>query len=479
VVAAAVLILTGRDSSPPGIDLGALSDGSGGRGGDPFTASNASDADLERRAAAGHSHVLYAESPGGVFATARRVERYRPLVERTARESGTDPDVLEGLLFLEGAGRPDAMASEDPEAAAGLTQILAETGTSLLGMSIDVRRSGRLTRRIRRAQSQGLEGRVRRLEGRRRRVDDRFAPAKAIAAAGRYLELARKRFGRSDLAVESYHSGIGNLEQALRAYAGGDASGKSIADVVEEADLSYAKLYFGSSPRSHEAAYRIFARLGDDSATYLWRVFAAREIMRLFRNDEAKLDQLDALQTAKGSDEEVLHPPGDTKVFEDAGQIEDAYGDGDLDTFPDEPGRTGLRRDPRMGQLARRLDQAPRVYRGLRPQAFALATFLGQSVRELSGSRAPLTITSTVRDTDYQRLLVRRNPEATDAYSLHTTGFAFDIRRRYPGGRRQAEAFQFALDRLQSLNLIAWVREPGAIHITASGEAAELESLLE
>jgi hypothetical protein len=26
------------------------------------------------------------------------------------------------------------------------------------------------------------------------------------------------------------------------------------------------------------------------------------------------------------------------------------------------------------------------------------------------------------------------------------------------------------LDRLQSLNLIAWVREPGAIHITASGE---------
>jgi hypothetical protein len=273
--------------------------------------------------------------------------------------------------------------------------------------------------------------------------------------------------------------GIGNLEQAIRRYAGAERGERPIADVVSDEDLSYAKLYFGSSPRSHERAYRLLARLGDDSATYLWRVLAARGIMRLYRTDDAALDRLDALQSAKGSAEEVLHPPGETKVFEDAGQLEDAYDDGDLDHFPDEPGRTGLRRDPRMGELARRLDQEPDLYRGLRPQALALATFVGRSVRELSGSGFPLTVTSTVRDADYQRLLLRRNPEATAAYSLHTTGFAFDVRRRYPGGRPQAEAFQFALDRLQALNLIAWVREPGAIHITASGEAAELESLLE
>jgi hypothetical protein len=35
------------------------------------------------------------------------------------------------------------------------------------------------------------------------------------------------------------------------------------------------------------------------------------------------------------------------------------------------------------------------------------------------------------------------------------------------------------LDRLQSLNLIAWVREPGAIHITASSEANALLPLLD
>ena len=47
------------------------------------------------------------------------------------------------------------------------------------------------------------------------------------------------------------------------------------------------------------------------------------------------------------------------------------------------------------------------------------------------------------------------------------------MRRRYRS-RAQAVAFQYMLDRLQSLNLIAWVREPGAIHITASVEADAL-----
>ncbi|HEY3188809.1 MAG TPA: hypothetical protein VGJ70_15110, partial [Solirubrobacteraceae bacterium] len=86
---------------------------------------------------------------------------------------------------------------------------------------------------------------------------------------------------------------------------------------------------------------------------------------------------------------------------------------------------------------------------------------------------APLTVTSTVRDERYQRMLVRRTIEATTAYSLHTTGWAFDIARTY-ADRRQALAFQFMLDRLTALNLIAWVREAGAIHVTAAGDAGRV-----
>jgi hypothetical protein len=94
------------------------------------------------------------------------------------------------------------------------------------------------------------------------------------------------------------------------------------------------------------------------------------------------------------------------------------------------------------------------------------------------GGEGPLSLTSTVRDEAYQRLLVSRNREATRNYSLHTTGWAFDVARRYRSGR-QARAFQFVLDRLQVLNAIAWVREPAAIHVTASADARALLPLLD
>ena len=91
----------------------------------------------------------------------------------------------------------------------------------------------------------------------------------------------------------------------------------------------------------------------------------------------------------------------------------------------------------------------------------------------MAGGDAPLTVTSTVRDEAYQRRLVSRNREATRNYSLHTTGWAFDLARRYRS-KRQALAFQFVLDRLQTLDAIAWVREPGAIHVTAAPEGEAL-----
>ncbi len=72
-----------------------------------------------------------------------------------------------------------------------------------------------------------------------------------------------------------------------------------------------------------------------------------------------------------------------------------------------------------------------------------------------------------MRDEEYQRALVGINPEATSEYSLHTTGYSFDILRKYRNDR-QAEAFQFMLDRLRALAVIDYAVEPTAIHITVS-----------
>jgi hypothetical protein len=119
-----------------------------------------------------------------------------------------------------------------------------------------------------------------------------------------------------------------------------------------------------------------------------------------------------------------------------------------------------------MGELASRVHQSPRLYRALRPQALRILEVIGAGTRAIARTR-PLVVTSTVRDARYQRVLVARNEQATRNFSLHTTGWAFDISRDYRS-RAQALAFQFMLDRLTALNMIAWVREPGAIHVTVA-----------
>ena len=51
----------------------------------PFNYVPAQRAAYERDAALGLSHVLFAKSPGGVVASARRTAHWRPIVDRVAR----------------------------------------------------------------------------------------------------------------------------------------------------------------------------------------------------------------------------------------------------------------------------------------------------------------------------------------------------------------------------------------------------------
>lgn len=458
-VGAAVAVRSAtRDDKDTGRDTMLRPGAAAADGFDPLAYTEDRRADFEARAARGLAHVLFAKSPGGAVASARRTARWRPLIEAAAGDGRiVDADTLEAIVLLESAGREDARASDSLDGAAGLTQILAETGQNLLGMQVDVKRSEQLTRGI--ARGRRVAARTRE----RRRVDERFDPAKALKASVRYIAFARGELGdRLDLALAGYHMGVGNLQNVLR-----DAG-------AEASDTPYAELYFGTSPLRKRAAYERLAALGDDSSTYLWRVRAAEQIMARLREDPAALQRDAELQNAKASAEEVLHPPGETERFEDPFALGRAQAAGRLRRLdPKQLAAQGFRVSPDMGELAGRLKQSPRLYRALRPEALATLRWIGAAVREASGSKAGLTLTSTARDVEYQRQLTRRNSEATRGYSLHTTGFAFDIARDY-ASRRQALAFQWALDRLTALNLIAWVREPGAIHVTVSSEAGRL-----
>ena len=398
VVGAVVgLLLRGGDEERRLVPAGPEADGTY----DPLAYHEADEPELVRRATTGLGDVVWEKSPGGVPASARRTARWRPLVERAARANAVDPDLLEAMVLLESGGREDAVAGGDVEGASGLAQILAGTATDLLGMSVDLERSRALTAALAEA---GDSRSTRRLRAQRRRVDDRFDPAKALQGAARYLALAKRRFGREDLAVASYHMGIGNLE--------------SVLDDYGEDGVSYTRIYFDTSPLRNATAYERLSSLGDDSSTYLWRVLAAREIMRLHRERPEELDRLWAAEQEDGAAARRLGAPSG----------------GDLRAPPREEARAlGL--------------QVPAEGIELRPEAVSVLLYLGAGAKGIS-AQVPLVVRAG-------------------------RGSVFDIERRYRS-RAHALAFEFMLDRLQAHGLIAWRRAGRVIRVAVGRTAADL-----
>lgn len=420
--------------------------------GNPLAYRTARENEFVARATDGEAHVLYVKSPGGVIATAARVRRFTALIDRATANSGVDPQMLQAIVFLESAGYPQVIAGGDPAGAAGLTQIVASTGRSLLGMHINLPRSQALTGQINAALAAGRTAKAHRLERQRAGIDDRFDPVKALAGAVRYLKLARGLLGRWDLAIESYHMGVGNLQRVLADYGGG-------------AQVPYAQLYFDSDPDHHAAAYRLLSSFGDDSWSYLWRVLAARQIMIRYANDRAGLTRLATLQVAAGSAARVLHPPGQTTQFAGPAAVDTAYARHVIVPLPRNPSALGLAYAAGLGKVARRFGFPPTLYRGLRPAALDVLGWMASRVRTLSGA-GPLILAGAVSDMRTQELFGYSDPPAA-------AGWSFTIDRRYVSPA-QSYAFQAVLDRLQALNLIAWQRYPEEIEVTVAADAGRV-----
>jgi Transglycosylase SLT domain len=465
VIAATVLITTRDKVSEPAIALELPAQITRP---DPLRFEPGRTEEYEHAAAFGLSHVLFEKSPGGVLRAAERTARFRDIVDEAASGNGIDADMVEAIILLESAGRPDVIAGDDPENAVGLTQILAETATNFLGMRVDLEASRRLTRLMDEALGRGDEVEAARLRTERRRVDARFDPEQALAGTVRYLTEAKNVFGRDDLAVVSYHMGIGNLAGVVRAYTGQPED--PIDQVISDAEIDYARLYFDSTPNVNRAAWERLASLGDDSQTYYWRVLGALGIMHLFHENRDELEGLARLHDQLPSAELVLHPPEERERYVDAQKLEAAIADRTL--VPVRADRAShFAIDPQLERVAARLTDSPSVYMALRPRAARLLAYLSAKVYELSGEDRRLTVTRATYDEEAATTLAPHDPGVAAHTRAHATGFAFDIRRRYGSGA-QAAAFQWTLERLEALGLIAWNRGKSVIHIVVSPRAA-------
>lgn len=455
---------------------------------DPLAYEAEDEADLLRRGRDGLAHVLFAKSPGGAVATAARVARWKPLVDRSAARHGVNPRTLQALIFLESAGRPDVAAGDSPDSAVGLAQILPSTGSGLLAMRVDLARSRSIAARL--ARDRRLAATARRPRKRRAarkriaalialrpKVDERYDPGKSIDGAARYLAFAERKLGRPDLAAVSYHMGIGNMQDVIAAYVRPRPLTGSTPKTVARYGITYARLYYDSSPVRNGAAYRKLASLGDDSRHYLFKLDAADTIMKLHASKTGLLERIASLQTAKASGENLLRPPDRFPPYEDGRDLRRAYGKGDLIALPDDQRRLGYKVDRGMGSLGRRIGERKALFRGLRPEALATLLYITKEVRRAAGG-SHLRVTSTVRDLRYQDALVGVNSQATRAFSLHTTGYAVDVSRNFRNTREQ-RAFVAVLERLRAHNVLDFVYEPGAIHFTVGPEAKVLLPLAE
>jgi len=347
----------------------------------------AASAGIGSDAARSFGRGLFLSSPGGVVATAARVSSWHRLAVRATRGSGISPALLEGMIFVESSGRPQVVGLGGHW---GLTQLS--------------------TRRMR--------------------------PAVQLRATVRRLEHALRALGRLDLAVASYHLGVGPLRRMRR---------------------SYASFYFRTP-------------IQGPAVDYYWKVLAAERVLRLYRHDRAALRYEQRLQVKKNSAEEVLHPRPSTLQFRTRAAIARAVRAQVLVPIPRDWRRTHIRVSLLLGQLAPR---HRRLYASLRPAALHILLYIGHELR----AYRPLLLTSAVRDDEYQRRLTQINPVATRAYSMHTTGYAFDILRSFHSGA-QKRAFFRVLERLQAVNAIAYIPEFAAMHIAVASDAPAKLALL-
>jgi hypothetical protein len=445
VIVAVVLIVTLGGSSLSGAPPAANAPETGAGGLFHYDAS--ASAQYSARATAGNGQVLFAKSPGGAIATAKRVAAFAPMIEHAVAGTDIPASALEGLVFLESAGLPDAVVGDDPANAAGLTQILPSTA-ALLHMHVDVSASRRLLAEIAQAHN---AAQVRSLQRRLQAADQRFDPAVALAGTVRLLQQFEGMFGgRLDLAVTAYHMGPGNMQQILADYDGGKA-------------VPYVQLYFDTAPDHSSSAYKLLSSLGDDSSLYWWRVLGAEQIMHLYRSDRSALARLQTLETSDAAGGSVLHPPGRAPRYASPSALQAAYKARQLIRLPRNATALGLAYDPSIGSQAGHVSAPRSLYEGLNPVAIKLLIRMAAAVRTLSGGQAPLHVAAAVADGKYL--------SAQGAYDpMAQTGFGFQIARHYRSGA-QAGAFQAVLDRLQSLNLIAWAPVGSVIEVTAASDS--------
>jgi hypothetical protein len=324
----------------------------------------------------------------------------------------------------------------------------------------------------------------------RRGVDERYDPAKAIRVQTRYLVRLARAYGSVDWALQAYHGGEGGVSRTVAYYLGdrrrlftstegairGMLASRGGPVVRVRPQLSYADLYFGTTPRTHPQAFGYLFGRSDDHRYYWWKVLMAERAIALYRRDPEEFRrQWQALRPGQRM-EAAWYPRPEDLSFRDVAALRQSYDEGTLVRVPGDLYSRGVA----LGPIAA-LDAANGYhYKGLRPEAMgALLQLAALYCRH--GGKAPLRLLSLTQTEQYAALLSARYPirppkepvnPADIPVDLHPTGLVFDLAR--PATAWDRKVLEYALGQLSDRGAIYWLMEyergPSRYHICPSPE---------
>jgi hypothetical protein len=301
------------------------------------------------------------------------------------------------------------------------------------------------------------------LVAKRRRVDHRFDPEKAILAQTRYLVSLTRRYGGVDWALQAYHGGEGGASRTMRLFSAGPTprlasrSGFTLGGWGGRW-LPYSELYARVTPRATPAAFGYLFGRSDDHRYYWWKVLMAERALNLYRQNPQEFErQWQALKPGYNIDY-VWYPGPEAVAFRDDAALAAAYASGALVALPRNAGALGLRTE----NLASLSPTSAYYHKGLRPEAMGALLRLVHQYRS-HGGKEPLTALSLVQSAQYRTLWNARYPDKPLPAGVprdpefHTSGFSFDLKT--PSRDWDRKVLEFSLGRLYDSLRVSWRKE--------------------
>jgi len=296
----------------------------------------------------------------------------------------------------------------------------------------------------------------------RRQVDHRFDPERAVTTQTRYLVSLTRTYGGVDWALQAYHGGEAGAAKTMRLFADSGSytrlASRGAFTGGGRSGASYSDLYCRITPTAAPAAFSYLFGRSDDHRYYWWKVLMAERALDLYRKDPAQFErEWKALQPGMNSDA-AWYPDPTELQFPDGAALREGYRSGTLVALPSNAGAFGLRTD----NIAALQPDAASLQKGLRPEAMGALLRLAHIYRS-NGGAEQLAVLSLVQSSDYRALWDARHPArplppgVPKDPEFHTTGLVFDLQR--PDRDWDRKVLEFALGRLYDGLRISWRNE--------------------